>query len=362
MFYERFVSPLLAKLPAEFVSNSSKLLIRSPFFSNQPIINFDLPLLKTELFGETLDHPISFAAGLDKNVQCLAGLFKLGAAMVEVGSVTPLPQFGNPKPRMFKLQQDHAMINRMGFNNHGSERVAMRIEKWREASGATMHHRVGISIASNNKSKDPLADFLFLTERFAPLAGYIALDISCPNSENGKVFLQPKPLKQLLNEVNSVIDKVSATSRRVPLVAKISIDLSDQELADILTVFKVARIDGLIISNSTINRPASLTSKHKLQIGGLTGTPLFAPSTQRLGEVYKELRRSHHRLPLIGVGGISNGAQALAKIKAGAEALQLYTAISYRGPFVIMKVAAELADCLKQEGFSSVSEAVGVGN
>jgi dihydroorotate dehydrogenase len=264
---------------------------------------------------------------------------------VEIGGVTPRPQRGNPRPRVFRLPEDGAIINNMGFPNDGAEAVVRRL------GGERAPGMLGINLASNGDSTDPAEDFVGLVRRFASYADYLTLDISCPNSINGKVFLDPARLRDLMARLNAV--------ERGPLppklVAKLSPDVDDALLEQLVTVLLEAKIDGIIISNTTVERPATLRGDASMK-GGLSGSPLFARSTAMLAQVASI---SGGSVPLIGVGGIASGPQAYAKIQAGATAVQLYTGLIYGGTALVTRIKRELAVLLMRDGYGTLSEAVG---
>jgi dihydroorotate dehydrogenase len=260
--------------------------------------------------------------------------------------VTPLPQAGNPRPRVFRLAEDDAVINRMGFPNEGAVVIAARMRSAGHVDGI-----VGVNLASNAESLDPAEDFVTLVRRFAPFAHYLVLDISCPNTKNGQLFLEPERLANMLERVNAV----RWDGHRVPLWAKLSPDVDGVQLGEIVSVLTAARIDGIIVSNTTKQRP-SLRSGARDQQGGLSGRPLFAPSTRLLAEVRVLTKGA---VPLIGVGGIASGADAYEKICAGANALQLYTALIYHGTVLVTDIKRDLAELLRRDGFTSISQAVG---
>jgi dihydroorotate dehydrogenase len=301
------------------------------------------PILAVELFGRRLTGPIGLAAGFDKNARVYARMFAHGFSFVEVGGVTPAPQPGNPRPRVFRLPQDAAVINRMGFPNEGGEAVAERMRRVGRAEGLT-----GVNLASNTESADPAGDFVTLVERFTPLADFLVLDVSCPNTQNGQLFLEPSRLRDLLARLESA-------GRRVPLLAKLSPDIEDSRLERLIGVLSEGRIDGIIACNTTAQRP-QLRDPASAQRGGLSGKPLFAPATRMLATIR---RMSGGSVPLIGVGGIGSGADAYAKIRAGACALELYTALIYAGTALVPRIERELAALLRRDGFASVAQAVG---
>jgi len=301
------------------------------------------PILGTELFGRRLAHPIGLAAGFDKDARVFGRMFGQGFSFVEVGGVTPLPQVGNPRPRVFRLPADGGVINRMGFPSAGAAVVEYRLGA-RRPSGT-----LGVNLASNAQSADPIADFTGLVARFARFADFLTLDISCPNTANGRLFLEPARLRELL----AAVAEVPLTVRRPALVAKLSPDIEAAALAELVAVLVDARIDGIIVSNTTARRPP-LRGAHRAESGGLSGRPLFAASTAMLAEV---ARLTGGAIPLIGVGGIAGGADAYAKIRAGASALQLYTALIYGGTALVARIGNELAALLRRDGFGSVAQA-----
>lgn len=301
------------------------------------------PIVAGELFGRRLTGPIGLAAGFDKNARVYARMFAQGFSFVEVGGVTPLPQVGNPRPRVFRLPREAAVINRMGFPNEGAEVVAERMRRIGRAGGLT-----GVNLASNTESADPAGDFVTLVERFTPHADYLVLDVSCPNTQDGQLFLDPSRLRDLLARIES-------SGRRVPLLAKLSPDIDDALLERLIAVLSEARIDGIIACNTTVQRPR-LRNGDASERGGLSGKPLFAPATRVLATIR---RMSGAAVPLIGVGGIGSGADAYAKIRAGACALQLYTALIYAGTALVPRIEGELAALLRRDGFSSLAQAVG---
>ena len=305
------------------------------------------PILATSLHGWPLEHPLGLAAGFDKNARVVEQMYDLGFSFVEVGGVTPLPQAGNPRPRVFRLPEDRAVINRMGFPNDGADRVERRLK------AANARGLLGVNIASNAESSDPLADFCELVRRFAPLSDYLMLDISCPNTSNGRLFLEPARLEELLVAVR----ELDTGPRRAVFIAKIAPDLDDVLLEKLLAVMLDRGIDGICVGNTTLQRPPSLLNKTD-QRGGLSGPPLRSLSTKQLAFVYRIVAG---RVPLIGTGGIAHGADAYEKVRAGANLLQLYTALVYHGPRVVIAILDELAVLLRRDGFTSISEAVGTG-
>lgn len=308
----------------------------------------DDPILSTELWGESLPNPIGLAAGFDKDARVFEPSLRLGFGFVETGTVTPQPQRGNTKPRVFRLSKDAAVINRLGFNNCGMEEVAGRLAGGRQGM-------VGANIGMNRDSSDPLNDYASATRVLAPLVDYIAVNVSSPNTPGLRLLQERKTLEEIIEAVKKVCKDV-LPNRVVPIVIKISPDLDSNELSDVIEVALSRGVDGLIIGNTTTSRPSSLKDEKKVEDGGLSGRPLFTPSTEMLGKAY---RMSSGRLLLIGTGGIENGMDAYSKIRAGATVVQLYTGLIYGGPLLISKIKRELAACLRADGCRTVADAVG---
>jgi dihydroorotate dehydrogenase len=305
----------------------------------------DDPILATTLFGRPLTNPIGLAAGFDKDARVYERMGAQGFGFVEVGGVTPRAQTGNPRPRVFRLPEDGAVINRLGFPNAGAAAMEARLtRKGRPTIG------FGINLASNADSADPADDFVHLARRFAPYADYLTLDVSCPNTANGQVFLDPARLADLLARLGAI----DWGPQRPALVAKLSPDVADELVQRLIATLLAARIDGIIVANTTRERPAGLRSAHAREAGGLSGTPLATPSTALLARV-RDLTAG--AVLLIGVGGVAGGAEAYAKIRAGASVVQLYTGLIYEGTALVTRIKRELAALLRRDGFTSVAEA-----
>jgi dihydroorotate dehydrogenase len=324
--------PLLHALDPERAHELTLRALAAGVVPPQPEV--DEPGIAVELFGRRLASPVGLAAGFDKNARVFRRMFAQGFSFVEVGGVTPRPQRGNPRPRVFRLPADGAVINNMGFPSEGLEAVVRRL------GGERATGMVGVNLASNGDSADPAEDFVLLVRRFAAYADYLTLDVSCPNSTNGKVFLDPGRLRDLLARV-AAVDRGPVPPK---LVAKLSPDVDDELLAALVTVLMEAR-------------PA-LTCDATMR-GGLSGQPLFAPSTAMLARVYT---LTGGAVPLIGVGGIGSGPQAYEKIRAGASAVQLYTGLIYGGTALVTRIKRELAVLLLRDGYATLREAVGSGH
>jgi dihydroorotate dehydrogenase len=312
------------------------------------------PILATTVCGLKFPNPIGMAAGFDKEAAVPDALLALGFGFSEAGTVTPLPQPGNSKPRMFRLVEDEAVINALGFNSGGlGPYVAnLKARRARNASGI-----VGANVGKNKVSTDAIADYVTGIEAVTSLADYLVVNISSPNTPGLRALQARKEIQALIEAALAARGRSVVRGAGVPpLFVKIAPDLDDAALADIAEVARSTRVDGLIMGNTTIARPASLRSRDKGATGGLSGRPLMAPSTERLGALYKLLEGT---LPLIGVGGVASGADAYAKIRAGASLVQLYSALVYHGPGLVGRIKRDLAQSLRADGFKSVAEAVG---
>ena len=337
--------PLLRALPPE-TAHELTLRALAAGFAGQAAA--DLPILAQRLWGREFPNPIGIAAGFDKDARVPDALLRLGCGFAEIGTVTPRPQRGNPKPRVFRLDADRALINRLGFNSGGLDGVVSRLQARRGQGGI-----VGVNVGRNRDSADAAADYAEGVRRTAALADYLVVNVSSPNTPGLRDLQARAALEELLRRVLAARDEAGA---RPPLLVKIAPDLSPEERADIAAVALAAGIDGIVIANTTIARPSGLRSRHAGEAGGLSGRPLFAPSTALLGEIY---RLTEGRLPLVGVGGVASAADAYAKIRAGASLVQLYTALVFQGPTLLGDIKAGLADLLRRDGFASMAGAVG---
>lgn len=312
------------------------------------------PALTQRLWGVEFENPLGIAAGYDKNAEVIGGLADLGFGFVEVGSVTPRPQKGNPRPRLFRLRRSRAVINRMGFNNDGLDRVEANIKAWKRRGGGRQPP-LGINLGKNKDSKDALADYAEGLSRLGRYADYVAVNVSSPNTPGLRDLQAAESLDALiagLQEARGALPE----GFRPPLLLKIAPDLEPSALADIAAIALARDLDGLIVSNTTLARPDGIDPKWRQEAGGLSGAPLFTLSTQVLAEAY---RLTEGRLPLIGVGGIGSGRDAYAKVRAGASLLQIYTALVYEGSGLIPRILEDLAACLEKDGFETLSQAVG---
>jgi dihydroorotate dehydrogenase len=321
----------LRSLPAEDAHRATIRLARTfaPFLLRAAP---DDPRLAVEALGLRFPNPIGLAAGFDKDVEVPDVMAKFGFGFVECGTITPRPQAGNPKPRLFRLAEDRAVINRMGFNNSGMEVAARRLER-RARKGI-----LGINIGANKDSEDRIADYALCFRRLAPFADYVTVNVSSPNTPGLRGLQNRDELERLLS---TLTDLRAREGRRTPLLLKIAPDLDGGAMDAIAGVVRASGIEGLIISNTTVARPATLAGMNAREQGGLSGAPLFEPSTL----VLKGMReRVGAGLVLIGVGGVASGADALAKLRAGADLVQLYTALAFSGPGLVKRIKREMLD------------------
>jgi dihydroorotate dehydrogenase len=305
--------------------------------------------LATSFCGIELPHPLGLAAGFDKNALATRGLFRLGFSFVEIGTVTPRPQAGNPKPRLFRLRREQALINRMGFNNDGVDVVRARLMARDPTLGP-----LGANIGANRDSADPVADYVACLRALYPLVDYVAINVSSPNTPGLRDLQQRGRLDELLGALLETRQSLATDRPAKPLLVKIAPDLAPDDEVAIAEVVTSRGVDGLIVGNTTIARPP-VVARHR-EAGGLSGAPLFLRSTEQLLRFH---RLTGGKMPLIGVGGILRGADAYAKIRAGASALQLYTALIYRGPPVVVRILAELERLLERDGIR-LSDARGI--
>jgi dihydroorotate dehydrogenase len=312
----------------------------------------DDPKLAVRAFGLNFPNPIGIAAGFDKSAEVPDALLRLGFGFVEIGSVTPKPQAGNPRPRLFRLERDEAVINRMGFNNDGAEVVLRRL-----AARANMGGVVGVNVGANKDASDRVADYVKLIETFAPVASYFTVNVSSPNTPGLRNLQQAAALDDLLAKVIDARERVRQQAGDTPVLLKIAPDLSLSELDDVVQIARSRRIDGMIVANTTLSRSHTLRDKARAkEQGGLSGRPLFRLSTRMVAETYV---RAEGAFPLIGVGGIDSGGAALTKIRAGASLIQIYSALIYKGLGLVESIKTDLSSTLLRTGRESLSEIVG---
>ena len=340
------IFPILNFIPPELAHN---LAIR--FFTNfKNKTNPDNLILNIKVCNLKFTNPIGLAAGFDKNGEAYDGLMRLGFGFVEIGTVTINPQFGNKKPRIFRLLEDKAIINRLGFNNIGAEKVLQNIEKYDSANGPGL---LGVNLGKNLDSKELIEDYLKLLKIFNRKASYITLNVSSPNTPGLRELEQKDNLDKLVKKISLFKRKNSVN---IPVFLKIDPDISKNQLSDISDIVLSSRIDGVIISNTSIQRSNELISKHASEKGGISGLPIKETSNKLLKDFYI---LTNGKIPLIGVGGISNGKDAYQRILNGASLIQLYTSLIYKGPSIVNKIKEELVYLLKRDNYKSLDQAVG---
>ena len=312
----------------------------------------DDPKLAVRAFGLNFPNPIGIAAGFDKNGEVPDALLRLGFGFVEVGTVTPRPQGGNPRPRIFRLERDEAVINRLGFNGDGAETVLRRL-----AARAHLGGIVGVNVGANKDSADRNDDYVKLIETFAPVASYFTVNVSSPNTPGLRNLQQASALDDLLARVIDARERVRKNAGDSPIILKIAPDLSLAELDDVVHIARSRRADGMIVTNTTLGRPSTLRELARAkEQGGLSGRPLFRLSTRMVAETYV---RAEGAFPLVGVGGIDSGGAALTKIRAGASLIQLYSALIYKGLGLVEDIKRDLSSTLLRTGRDQLSEIVG---
>ena len=350
MSYADIATACLRRLPPETAHNAALALLR---LGPLPVPTTPNPVLAMTLWGLRFPTPVGLAAGFDKDARCPDAAVRLGLGFGEAGTVTPRPQPGNPKPRLFRLRRERALINRYGFNSAGLEAVARRLERWRRANG-TPRCPLGINIGVNRDSADPACDYAAGLTRIAALADYVAVNVSSPNTPGLRAWQAGDALDRLLAALSEAHARLDPAP---PILLKLAPEIDDESLeALLLQAIREAPIAGLILANTTTERPADLVSREREEEGGLSGPPLAPRALEVLRRAYA---LSGGRLPLIGVGGIDSAEAAYARIRAGASLIQLYTGLVYRGPRLVGEITQGLARLLAADGFSSLADAVG---
>ena len=343
---------MLLRMDAETAHGIALKLMRLGVVPRVYAPEADAAILATNVWGQNLSNPLGIAAGFDKNGEVPKQLLALGFGFAEVGGVTLRPQPGNLRPRLFRLSDDRAVINRMGFNNAGVDELAGRLEGYTLRRGP-----VGVNIGLNKDSQTPPHDYAEVTRRITPYADFLVANVSSPNTPGLRALQDVGPLQKIVVAMRAARDE--SPGGRPPLLLKVSPDLADDDITEITELALAEGVDGLVISNTMVSRPAGLVSDRRTETGGLSGRPLFDLSTRLLARVYKA---SGGTLPLIGVGGVASGSDAYAKIRAGASLVQLYTALVYAGPALIQHIKTDLAALLRQDGYDSVDAAVGAAH
>ena len=343
-------SHALQILPAEDAHRTTIAALRAGL---GPRAAAEDPALAVDLAGLRLPNPVGLAAGFDKNAEVAKAMLAAGFGFVECGTVTPRPQAGNPRPRLFRLTEDQAVINRMGFNNHGLERFAGNLSRrgppFMKSAGV-----VGANIGANKDAEDRIGDYVTGLKRLWGLADYFTVNVSSPNTPGLRALQTGAALAELLGRVREA--RAALAGRHAPVFLKVAPDLKSAEVEAIAEAVAASGFDGVIVSNTTLSRPDDLKSGHRGEAGGLSGAPLMAISTRVLAEFHAAARG---RFALIGVGGIASGADAYAKIRAGASAVQLYSALVFQGPGLVMAIRRDLRARLAADGFASLAAAIG---
>jgi dihydroorotate dehydrogenase len=347
------IKPILFNINPETAHNLAIWLLK---YSLVPAAkNIKYSSLQTKIFGINFDNPVGMAAGFDKNAQIFANLFNFGFSFVEVGTVTPKPQVGNEKPRIFRLKEDEAIINRLGFNNLGIEQLLKNINK-----NSKPNKIIGINIGKNKDTQDAAEDYLFLLKKIYGKSQYITINISSPNTKNLRDIQKADELDLFLKAILQEKQKLQILhNKNIPILLKIAPDLNQKEQEAIADISVRQKIDGLIISNTTTSRPKNLQNKYQIEIGGLSGKPLFEISNIVLKNIYQLTKG---QIPIIAVGGISSGEDAYKKIKLGASLVQIYSAFIYQGFGITEGIKKELDLLLRNDGFKNISEAIGQGS
>jgi dihydroorotate dehydrogenase len=346
--FDHLAAPLLRRLDPEAAHG---LALRALKLAPLPRAAPDDVKLSVPAFGLTFPNPVGLAAGFDKNAEVIDALFRLGFGFVEAGGVTPQPQPGNPRPRLFRLDADQAVINRLGLNSEGAAAVAARLAARHDAEGI-----VGINIGANKDTVDRAADYVACIAALSPHVGFLTVNVSSPNTPGLRNLQQAAALDDLLARVIDARERAAEGAARKPLLLKIAPDLTLGDLDDVVGVARRHRIDGMIVGNTTVSRPKLRETAKATEQGGLSGRPLFALSTRMLAETYVRVEGA---FPLIGAGGIDSGAAAFAKIKAGANLLQLYSGLIFRGIGLVGSIKRDLLDFLRVGRMEQLADAVG---
>jgi len=343
---------LLRLLPPETAHQITIKLLKSNLnLFNKNIEKFNS--LKQTILGIDFQNPIGLAAGFDKNAEVIKSMLSYGFGFIEVGTITPKPQLGNQKPRIFRLLEDQAIINHLGFNNSGSETILKNLKLFYDGNYST--GVIGVNIGKNKSTKNDIDDYLYCIEKLSNYGNYITINISSPNTPGLRDLQLRGRIETLVKKIQSKQSEIKQLNNK-PIFIKISPDLDNEQLRDIALMSLANNVNGLIISNSSLKRPNTLVSLNKNEVGGLSGRPIFLDSTLILKKMYS---LTNGQIPLIGVGGISNGYECYEKIKAGASLVQLYTALVYNGPKIINSILKELNGLVLTDGYKNISEAIG---
>ena len=347
MIYD-IINSFLKKIDPEVAHNLAIRILKNNFLPINKFIKKPEKIISSTNFGIKFTSPLGLAAGFDKNGEVYNSFFSLGFGSVEVGTITPKPQFGNSKPRVFRLSEDRAIINRLGFPNDGVEIIKKRLIN-NKAEGI-----LGINVGPNRENSEKIEDYINLFNQFKEIANYITINISSPNTEGLRNFHKTEKLKTLLLEINN-----ANKTNKIPILIKVSPDLQEEDTESFCQILVEQKVDGVILTNTTNTNRDNLINMNKSEKGGLSGFPLFKLSNEKIKKFYSLIG---DKLTIIGVGGIFDGETAYEKIKCGASLLQLYTSLVFEGPFIASKINQELSYYLKKDGFKNISDAVGIYN
>ena len=343
---------LLRYLPAETAHSVTIKMLKLGFASSKDLRGNEFSETISNIFELRFRNPIGLAAGFDKDGEVFDQLSQIGPGFVEAGTLTLEPQIGNPRPRVFRLSSDNAVINRLGFNNKGIMGGLERLSKRRDKSVV-----LGVNIGINKSTQTPVEDYVECLSLLRNIADYVTVNVSSPNTPGLRSFQRVEKLEELLNTLITASWENSDSNRRIPLLLKIAPDLTNEDINEIVDVAVSSGISGIIISNTTISRPKNLLDAKQGEPGGLSGTPLFELSTQKLAQTFLAAKQ---RIPIIGVGGVDSAETAYTKVKAGASLIQLYTALIYKGPRLFSEINKGLSEALKNDNIDHISEAVGI--
>ncbi len=340
----------LRLLPPELAHNITIKLLK--YFSVKHN-SFDDPILSQHLFGLDFANPIGLAAGFDKNAEVIKPMFSLGFGFVEIGTVTPLAQNGNSKPRVHRINNEKAVINHLGFNNKGVKKIKKNLLKFR--ANFYDNKIIGVNIGKNKNTLNSNNDYLICLEHLGNLASYIVINVSSPNTEGLRDLQQKDNIEKLIKNINKKKSQIDSINKK-PILIKISPDLNDDQLRDIALISLANNVDGLILTNTTTSRPKNFSKFYHDLKGGLSGQPLYSLSNVLIKKMYS---LTNGQIPIIGVGGIANGSDCYEKIKSGASLTQIYTTLIYSGPGIVSKIKNELVDLIKTDGYKTISEVIG---
>ena len=343
---------LLRYLPAEIAHSTTIKMLKLGFASSKDLRGSDFSETISNIFELRFRNPIGLAAGFDKDGEVFDQLAQIGPGFVEAGTLTLKPQIGNPRPRVFRLSSDNAVINRLGFNNKGIMDGLQRLSKRKDKSVV-----LGVNIGINKDTQTPVEDYVECLTLLRNIADYVTVNVSSPNTPGLRSFQQVEKLEELLNTLITASLNHNDANRPLPLLLKIAPDLKNEEINEIVDVAVSSGISGIIISNTTLSRPGNLLDAKRGEAGGLSGAPLFELSTQKLAQTFLAAKQ---RIPIIGVGGVDSAETAYTKVKAGASLIQLYTALIYKGPRLFTEINKGLSEALKNDNIEHISEAVGI--